>query len=121
MAGVGLYAHPPTPIRHAPPRHACGFRNVLRISDVLSDLSRTGRLGTVSAHRTDPYGLFKHSRDPHGARRRRAPAGDYHAEPRPFRAIRPAPANRALDAAHLALRKRYRSRRVPDALPDALS
>ena len=86
-SGVGLYSDPPPPQAGAQARDDRSIRHLVRVSDVLPDLSLARRIGAFPAHRRDPHGLPEYPDHPHGASRDRSGAGHHHAQAAAFQRV----------------------------------
>src|SRR3989442_13372250 len=116
-----LDRHPTPPHRRPPRVHAGGLRRLRALSRLLRRLSRARRLAAVRRTGLDPSGLFP---DPRLARRARGGDGAVRADNGLSRAVgpvRPTRADRAADAAGVAVRVRDGRARLPAALPPRLT
>src|SRR3989454_3052452 len=116
-----LGGHTPPPHRRAPRVYAGGLRRLRAVPRLLRRLSRARRLAALRRTGLDPSGLFP---DPRLARRARGRDGAVRIDDGLSRAVgpvRPARADRATDAASVALRVRDGRARVPAALPPRLT
>src|SRR5437870_224199 len=116
-----LGGHTPPPHRRAPRVYAGGLRRLRAVPRLLRRLSRACRLAALRRTGLDPRGVLP---DPRLARRARGGHGAVRADDGLSRAVgpvRPTRADRAADAAGVALRVRDGRARLPAALPPRLT